>query len=510
MKTLRLILGDQLNPLHSWLREVDPEVHYLMVEMRQETDYVLHHVQKVCGFFLAMRNFGDQLEAAGHSLTYVRISEEKASWGLDRLVPYTVQTLGAERFEYQLPDEYRLDEQLRQIGQSLECPAIACSTEHFYTEREELAQMFQGKKRLLMESFYRQMRKKHRILMEGEHPLGGQWNFDASNRKKWKGDPRVPEAPRFAHESGPLLVELEKAGVSTFGSPPVNGLDLPVNREEALELLDHFCHRLLPYFGDYQDAFARGEPYLFHSRLSFALNLKILSPMEVIDAVIDHYQQRTSEIHISQVEGFVRQILGWREFVRGLYWKEMPGYKDLNALDNQRDLPAFFWTGATQMNCVRQSISQSLELAYAHHIQRLMILGNFALLFGCDPAQVDAWYLGVYVDAIEWVQLPNTHGMSQWADGGIMATKPYVSSANYIQKMGDYCQGCAYSPREKTGDKACPFNSLYWNFLLTHEERLSANPRMSMMYTLLRKQDPEQLAAMQEQAQHYFDHPGEI
>ncbi len=507
MPKLRLILGDQLNENHSWFSQPTETAEYLMVELRQETDYVLHHVQKVCGFFLAMRNFSERLSKSGFRIHYVPITDEKARWDLKRLVLYYTELTGADTFEYQEPDEYRLDLQLKEIADALSISSSACSTEHFLSERGELAELFRGKKRLLMETFYRHMRKRYHILMEGEQPEGGKWNYDQQNRKKWKGDPPVPAFPSFAHPLHHLLKEMDEAGVKTFGQVPEKGLDLPVNRDESLVWLDHFCQHLLPWFGDYQDAFAAGEPYLFHSRISFALNVKILSPLEVIDAVLNAYRERSGKIHISQVEGFIRQILGWREFVRGLYWKEMPGYKELNALDNHRPLPEFFWTGETRMNCMKQSVGQSLELAYAHHIQRLMVIGNFALLYGCEPAEVDAWYLGVYVDAIEWVQLPNTHGMSQWADGGIMATKPYVSSANYISKMGDYCKGCSYKPKKKLGEDACPFNSLYWNFLSTHEDKLRKNPRMSMMYNLLDKLDPDERAELETQASQYFSKP---
>jgi len=505
MKTLRLILGDQLNENHSWLNERHEEVHYLMVELRQETDYVLHHVQKVCGFFLAMREFANKLREKGHRLSYVHITDEESNWDLGRIVDHFIKETGATRFEYQQPDEYRLDLQLADICARLPVESSACPGEHFFTDREELAHLFKGKKRLLMESFYRKMRKKHDILMEGDVPLGGKWNYDAQNRKKWKGSPPVPPGPVFRHQTHKLLEELDRAGVKTFGKRPDEGLDLPVNASEARALLDHFCLRLLPWFGDYQDTYSNGEPYLFHSRLSFAMNLKMISPREVIHTAIEHYHRNTDEIHISQIEGFVRQILGWREFVRGIYWKEMPAYRELNVLEHRRELPEFFWTGETRMNCLKESIGQSLEYAYAHHIQRLMIIGNFALLWGCDPAEVDRWYLGVYADAIEWVQLPNTRGMSQWADGGIMATKPYVSSANYISKMGDYCQACVYSPAKKLGDHACPFNSLYWNFLSNHEEKLRENPRMSMIYSVLRKMNPEQLTGLREQAAAYLE-----
>ncbi|MDP5061876.1 MAG: cryptochrome/photolyase family protein, partial [Maribacter sp.] len=268
----------------------------------------------------------------------------------------------------------------------------------------------------------------------------------------------------------------------------------------CLNTLDYFCKQLLPHFGDYQDAMHDDEKFLFHSRLSFAMNSKILSPKEVIQAVLDHFYDKTTNINISQVEGFIRQIVGWREYMRGIYWKEMPEYKQLNSLKNTNKLPDFFWSGKTKMNCLKKAIGQSLDVAYAHHIQRLMVIGNFSLLTQIDPDEVDKWYLGVYIDAIEWVEITNTRGMSQFADGGIVATKPYVSSANYINKMSTYCGNCHYSHAQKIGEKACPFNSLYWNFLAEKKEHFKDNQRMNMMMALLDKMDGNKLAEIQERA----------
>ncbi|MDX1314699.1 MAG: cryptochrome/photolyase family protein, partial [Eudoraea sp.] len=458
-KTLRLILGDQLNSEHSWFQEVDPKVVYLMAEMRQETDYVKHHIQKVVAFFRSMRNFADHLKNQGHQLVYFRISDPDNPHELEALIKQTLGKEKAEKFEYLLPDEFRLDQQLKKIADNLPIPCESKDTEHFFTERLELQAFFKGKKQLIMESFYRMMRKKHHILMTGVQPEGGKWNYDQSNRKKWKGQPSVPREKQFGHNVADLLTEIENAGVQTFGEIKPGDFHWPCSREESLELLSYFCNHLLPYFGDFQDAMHTEEKFLFHSRLSFAMNSKMLSPREVIEAVIEKYYEDPDAINISQVEGFVRQILGWREYMRGIYWKEMPAYAAKNALDNKNPLPDFFWTGKTRMNCARASIGQSLDEAYAHHIQRLMVIGNLALLLQVDPDQVDAWYLGVYIDAIEWVEMPNTRGMSQFADGGIVATKPYISSANYINKMGNYCSGCYYSHKDKTGEKACPFNA---------------------------------------------------
>jgi deoxyribodipyrimidine photolyase-related protein len=493
MKTLRLLLGDQLNHNHSWLQQTDENIIYLLAEMRQETDYVKHHIQKVVAFFLSMRNFGSYLKSKNHQVVYFEIDDVNNPQILEALIQQIIKEHSIEKFEYQLPDEFRLDEQLKLICQQLAIPSVAFDTEHFYTSRTELTKFFQGKKLLLMENFYRMMRKKHDILMVGANPVGNQWNFDHDNRKKYKGEVPIPKAKVFPKNVKEIIRQLEKMEVKTFGSIDAEKFNWPTSREECLEQLDYFCKNLLKHFGDYEDAMHTEEKFLFHSRLSFAMNTKMLSPKEVIEQVVHYYHQNEEAITLSQVEGFVRQILGWREYVRGIYWKEMPNYANMNALENHNKLPDFYWTGKTKMNCMQKAISQSLEEAYAHHIQRLMIIGNFSLLTQMHPDEVDAWYLGVYIDAIEWVEIPNTRGMSQYADGGILATKPYVSSGSYINKMSNYCGSCHYNVKEKLGEKACPFNSLYWNFLDEKKEHFKNNQRMAMMLNLLNKIPAEEL-----------------
>lgn len=500
MKIVRLILGDQLNQNHSWFKTVDEDVTYLMAEMRQETDYVTHHIQKVIAFFLAMRSFEAHLSSKGHRFIYLKINDSNNPQQLDTLISNYIETTKATKFEYQLPDEFRLDQQLKTICKALSIESENFDTEHFYTSRYELKNFYEGKKQLVMETFYRMMRKKHQVMMNDDQPEGGKWNFDQSNRKKWKGEPSIPHEKVFTKNVSGLVEELKSANVETFGKLEPESFEWPISRPECLSTLHYFCEQLLPHFGDYQDALHEDEKFLFHSRLSFAMNSKILSPKEVIDTVLDYYYAHHEQIDISQVEGFVRQILGWREYMRGIYWKEMPTYKQLNSLDNHNKLPEFFWTGNTKMNCLKHAIDQSLDTAYAHHIQRLMIIGNFALLAQIDPNEVDKWYLGVYIDAIEWVEITNTRGMSQFADGGIVATKPYVSSANYIHKMSNYCANCHYKHTKKTGEDACPFNALYWNFLEEKKAHFKDNHRMNMMMSLLDKMDGTKLASLQERA----------
>jgi deoxyribodipyrimidine photolyase-related protein len=500
MKTLRLLLGDQLNSEHSWFDEVNPDVIYVMAEMRQETDYVKHHIQKVVAFFLSMRNFSKELINKGHKVIYYKISDANNPHNLEQLILDLVEKNTIEQFEYQFPDEYRLDEQLKSICKKLSIPTKAFDSEHFYTSRNELTDFFKGKKQLLMESFYRIMRKKHDVLMVGDQPLDGKWNFDHNNRNQYKNEVPIPFPLEFPKNVTELIAEIESQNIETFGSIDIKNFNWPTSRNESLQLIDYFCEHLLAYFGTYQDSLFSGHKFLFHSRLSFAMNSKMIGPKEVVDAVISYYYQNQETIELAQVEGFVRQIFGWREYVRGIYWKEMPNYAQMNALENYNPLPDFFWTGKTKMKCLQHSISQSLSEAYAHHIQRLMVIGNFSLLAQLHPDEVDAWYLGVYIDAIEWVEMPNTRGMSQYADGGIVATKPYVSSGSYINKMSNYCSSCHYNVKEKLGEKACPFNSLYWHFLDEKKQHFANNQRMSMMLALLRKMNPEELAATKEKA----------
>ncbi|WP_422083899.1 cryptochrome/photolyase family protein [Ulvibacterium sp.] len=508
MKILRLILGDQLNLEHSWFNEVDDSTTYLMAELRQETDYVKHHIQKVVAFFISMRNFAKELEKKGHKVIYLKIGDPENPQDLEKLITMYMEHSGAEKFEYQLPDEYRLDSQLQSICPILGVETESYDTEHFYTTRHELKDFFKGKQQLIMESFYRMMRKKHDILMVNGQPKGSKWNFDQSNRKKWKGTPRIPQEKMFGVDVSAVAQQIRSSGVETFGNLDEANFNWPVSRKDCLLMVHYFCEHLLKYFGDYQDAMHTDEKFLFHSRLSFAMNSKMLSPKEVVNQVLEYYDHHSHEIHISQIEGFIRQIIGWREYMRGIYWKEMPSYRDHNKLGNYNKLPDFYWTGHTKMNCLKQAIQQSLDTAYAHHIQRLMVTGNFALLTQTHPDEVDQWYLGIYIDAVEWVEITNTRGMSQFADGGLVATKPYVSSANYINKMSNYCTDCHYSPKQKTGEQGCPFNALYWNFLDEKKEYFVNNPRMSMMLNLLEKKDKPELRDLKQRARDIIQNPG--
>ncbi|MFN4079718.1 MAG: cryptochrome/photolyase family protein [Saprospiraceae bacterium] len=487
--TIRLILGDQLNPLHAWFAQPDPQILYVMMETRSETDYAVHHIQKVVGFFAAMRLFAGSLEAAGHRVRYFRLDDPDNLQTFEANIRSLIRSERAHRWEYQLPDEWRLDRELAALGDALRREGVTVGvwdTEHFMTQRTELADMFRGKKAFLMETFYRKIRIKHGILMEpdGQTPLTGRWNYDAENRKKLPKNEVIPPAPGFGRDLSDLTRMIRDAGVRTIGSIRPQAFDWPLTREEGLQVLQDFNRLRLARFGDYQDAMSERDWLLFHSRLSFSLNLKMISPAEVIQSAIAHWRRRPDQVSIAAVEGFVRQIAGWREYMRGIYWAKMPEYATLNFFDHQAPLPRWYWSGETRMNCLRQAVTQSLEHAYAHHIQRLMLTGNFALLLGVAPDEVDAWYLGIYIDAIEWVEITNTRGMSQYADGGIVGSKPYVSSANYIHKMSDHCARCHYAHNLRHGPRACPFNSLYWDFYHRHRSTLERNPRIGMAYRL--------------------------
>jgi len=500
VKTIRLILGDQLNPLHSWLQQPRDEVVYVLMEVRQETDYVLHHAQKIIAIFAGMRDLAQQLTQAGHRVHYLAIDDPDNQHLFAANLDFLIARYQVQQFEYQAPDEWRLKQQLHQYAAGLSIAAHCVDSEHFYTTENEVAQVFDGRKKWLMDYFYRQMRVKHNVLIDADaQPVGGQWNFDHDNRKAWPGIPWEPQDFRQRHDHSKLWETIQAAGIKSFGEPHAADFYWPLNRAEALLQLDEFIQHALPHFGAFQDAMSTKAWRLFHSLISFALNAKMLNPREVVAKVEAAY--RADQVPLTSAEGYIRQILGWREYVRGVYWEFMPDYVEHNVFNHQLDLPDWFWTGKTKMRCMAHAIGQSLEHAHAHHIHRLMVIGNFSLLAGLNPSALHRWYLGVYIDAFEWVEVPNTIGMSQYADGGLLATKPYVSSAAYIDRMSDYCKGCHYNKKARIGEKACPFNALYWDFYERNRTVLASNPRIGMAYQQLKKMTPESIAQLQQQAE---------
>lgn len=499
--TLRLILGDQLNAQHSWFQEADQSKYlYVMMEIKPESEYVTHHIQKVLAFFLAMRTFTEKLQAKGLRVKYFRINDSDNLHSFESNLKQLTEFYDVDAIEYQEPDEYRLDHLLAKLKEQFPIPVKQYPTEHFITERFALKKMF-PKRNFLMETFYRKQRKELSILMEGDKPLGEKWNYDSENRKKYDNKVPVPAWPTFHNPISEVLKEIQEAQLPHFGNLPKDGiLDFPISEEQAATALDFFTQRVISHFGTYEDAMDKRHPRLFHSYLSFALNLKILNPLAVVRRVEEAYKNSNGNVALANVEGFIRQIIGWREYVRGIYWAEMPSFSTLNFFEAKTKLPSYFWTAETKMACLKDSLGNSLDNAYAHHIQRLMVIGNFSTLIGANPDEVDQWYLGVYADAIEWVEMPNTRGMSQYADGGIVGSKPYVSSAAYINKMSNYCGSCHYNYKEKTGSNACPFNALYWDFYERNRSFLQKNPRIGMMYNVWDKMEEGQKEAILKRA----------
>ena len=503
--SIKLIIGDQLNLSHTWFEKVDEDVLFVLMEVRSETDYVKHHIQKVVAIFDAMRKFAKELKSRGHSVHYISINDSDNKPTFTENLKSVCSKFSAKQLHYQLPDEYRVDQEFKQLENKLGIPVFSSDTNHFLTSREEFGEFFKGKKSFLMENFYRHMRVKHQILVDNSsNPIGGKWNFDQENRKKVPKNHIIQAVPFISKDVSGIIEEIDRAGIKTIGEIAPTQFSWTTTRAEALELLENFVAQALPLFGTLQDAMTEKHWYLYHSRLSFAMNVKLINPLEVIKRVEKAYLENPELYELNQIEGFIRQILGWREYMRGIYWSQMPSYANLNFFDNKRQLPSWYWTGNTKMNCLKHAISQSLEHAYAHHIQRLMVTGNFALLAGIHPDEVDNWYLGIYIDAFEWVEITNTRGMSQFADGGIVGSKPYVSSAAYINKMSDYCGNCHYSYDKKVGEKACPFNSLYWNFFDQHAEKLRSNPRLGMMLNVWNKMSNDDQTAILSQASSYL------
>ncbi|MBI1233164.1 MAG: cryptochrome/photolyase family protein [Alphaproteobacteria bacterium] len=504
MGVLRLILGDQLDPHIAALKDADKDADLiLMAEVMEEATYVRHHKKKIAFLFSAMRHFAGELEEKGYRVRYVRLDAAGNSGSLKGEVARALKEGSFERVVVTEPGEYRLKAGMDTWSDALGLPVEIREDDRFICSHEDFRNWARGRQRLTMEYFYREMRRKTGLLMKGDKPEGGQWNYDKENRKPPKDGLDFPRrVTRIPDDTTKAVLDLV---AERFADHPgdLEPFGFAVTREEAMRERDAFMEKALPYFGDYQDAMVAGEPWLYHSVLSLYMNCGLLDPRDVCERAEQAY--RDGHAPLNAVEGFIRQILGWREYVRGLYWLKMPDYAESNFLMAQHKLPDFYWTGETDMACLADAIGTTLKHAYAHHIQRLTITGAFALLVGIRPSEVEDWYLLVYADAYEWVELPNTHGMALFADGGLMATKPYAVSGSYINKMSNYCGSCAYSVKDRTGKKACPFNYLYWDFLARNEERLKGNHRLAMPYRTLEKMDPEQVEAMRAEARRFLD-----
>lgn len=475
---LGLILGDQLSFNLDLLQVLDPQRDVLlMAEVEGEARYVPHHPQKIVLIFSAMRHFAEALRERGWQVVYVRLDAPGNSGSIAGELSRWQHTLGAAQLHVTECGEWRLEQALHDSG----LPLVWHADRRFLCSRQAFAGWASGRDQLRMEPFYQWMRKRSGLLLDADgSPLGGSWNFDSSNRKSLPRGLRGPFAAHFAHDAITLevLALVRERFADHYGA--VDSFDYPVTHQQAQALWLHFLDFSLAAFGDYQDAMAEGEPFLFHARISAALNIGLLDLRQLCSDVEAAHRQ--GRVKLNAAEGFIRQLIGWREYVRGIYWLRMPEYAELNAFGNQRPLPEFYWTGATGMRCMAQTIGQTLEHGYAHHIQRLMVTGNFALLAGIVPSAICDWYLAVYLDAFDWVELPNTLGMVMHADGGYLGSKPYCASGRYIQRMSDHCDNCQYRVDRSVEDDACPFNALYWHFLLRHQQALAANPRLTMVY----------------------------
>jgi deoxyribodipyrimidine photolyase-related protein len=503
--TLRYLFADHLSRDVAALRGLDPARDVvLLTEVREECDHVPHHPKKIALLFAAMRHFAAGLEAEGIRVDHVRLDDPANTGSFRGEAERAVRRHRPERIVVTWPGEWRVLEEVRSWPHRFGVPVEIREDDRFLCRIGEFRRWLAGRRQPRMEHFYREMRRRHGILLDADGgPVGGRWNFDADNREPLPADVVPPEPFRVEPDRivREVLDLVRRSFGDRFGS--VEGFDFPVTRGDALRALRHFVERALPDFGRFQDAMRAGEPLLFHSRLSPLLNIGLLGPREVIAAALDAFA--AGQAPLASVEGFVRQILGWREYVRGIYWCAMPGYTEQNALGHDRPLPAFYWSGETDMRCLADVVARIRSHAYAHHIERLMVTGNFALLAGCDPAEVHLWYLAVFADAFEWVEAPNTLGMSQFADGGRLASKPYAASAAYLRRMGDFCDGCRYDPGKRTGDTACPFNFLFWDFLARHRERFEDHPRLGVLYRTFDRFAAAERQAIREQARRFRD-----
>ena len=505
---LIVVLGDQLNADSSAFTGFDPKRDCVwMAEVHEESTHIWSSKQRIALFISAMRHFAKELEKAKVPLHYSALEDSDNTQSLDGELLRAIKTLKPQALLMTAPGDWRVLEKIKGIAKQTNIPLEIREDDYFFSTVREFAQHSKGRKQIRLEYWYRELRKKHNILMEGNQPVGGEWNYDHDNRSAFgkEGPPTIPGPLRFKADAITKdviqLVNTRFADHPGELAPTSEGFGWPVRRADALLVLTDFMKNRLPLYGQFQDAMWTNEAWLFHAHIASALNLKLLSAQEVVDAAQTEFLKGRAPI--AAVEGFIRQILGWREYVRGIYWTQMPSYLERNALSADTPLPAFFWTGKTSMNCLQQTITQSLRTGYAHHIQRLMVTGLYTLLLGVHPKEVHAWYLSMYVDAVEWVELPNVIGMSQFADGGLMASKPYVATGKYIDRMSNYCKACIYKPDQAQGKDACPFTTLYWEFLMRHESSMSKNPRMVLQVRNLNRMTNETKQAINAQAKEH-------
>jgi deoxyribodipyrimidine photolyase-related protein len=484
MRNLILVLGDQLDKHSAAMDDFDAARDAVwMAEVDQEATHVWCHKKRIAFFFSAMRHFRNELLDKGITVHYHELAPQRSK---DRgpdfasILKKDVKRLRPEKLLVVLPGDYRVKQNLEAAAEDSGLALEIRPDRHFYSTPEEFADFARGRKSLVLETFYRHMRKEHNVLIDGDGPIGGKWNLDDQNREPFRSDGPGHIAGPHSFRPDEITRAVCDFVEQRFADHPgsLDDFDLPVTHAQATTMLRDFVKRSLPLFGRYEDAMWTDEPFVYHSRLSAPLNVKLLDPRACVEKAVEAYEK--GDAPINSVEGFVRQIIGWREFIRGVYWLYMPDYAEKNYLKHQADVPHFFWDGETDMECVRQSMKHVLQHGYAHHIHRLMVLGNLALLLGVHPHSFHEWHMAMYVDAVDWVSLPNALGMSQHADGGIVGTKPYVSTGNYIHRMSNFCRGCKYEYRRATGAEACPFTTLYWDFLDRHYKQFKSNRRMSI------------------------------
>ncbi len=502
IRNMLVIFGDQLSMEATAFNELDKKLDaVLMMEVDHEATYIPQHKIRLVLFFSAMRHFRDALVKKGYRVLYTELEDQENTHSFAGEIERFVHSCQPHQVLVTEPGDYRVLSTLRNSLKALSVPLNVLPDDHFMCSQEEFKEFAQGQGSLLLERFYRSMRRRYGVLMQGDEPEGGQWNYDKDNRESFgkEGSLNVPRVKTF--EPDPITREVIHLVEKRYADNPghLDFFDYPVTRQHALEALEDFIANRLPDFGRYQDAMVTGHPYLYHSRLACVLNLHLLDPREVIDAAVSSYY--SGKAPLNSVEGFVRQILGWREYVRGVYWLKMPDYEHQNALNAQLEMPVFMWTAETDMRCLQTCLQQLVDHAYAHHIQRLMVLGLFSILLGVNPWKVHEWHMSMYADAVDWVSVPNVLGMSQYADGGFLATKPYAASGNYIQKMSNYCRDCCYNPKQASGEKACPITTLYWDFLDRHREVIRVNHRMKFQYSNLMRKSDEEMSAIRQQAE---------
>jgi deoxyribodipyrimidine photolyase-related protein len=497
---LALVLGDQLDAKAKALTELDRQADaVVMFEVASESMHVTSHKQRTALFLSAMRHFALELHEVGFRVHYLTLDDSDNTQSLGSELQRAIQNLKPERVTCTQPGEWRVLEELQSAAEQSHMELEILPDEHFLTSRDAFSDWMKGRKQPVMEHFYRMQRRELNLLIQSDgNPVGGEWNFDQDNRSPLSDRPktRKPYQPRIDAITREVLTLVEDQFPDHPGS--LESFRWPVTRAQAQRVLKDFIEHRLATFGPYQDAMWIDQPFLYHSLLSPALNLKLLNPRECVEAAVDAYESKAAPIN--SVEGFVRQIIGWREFIRGIYWHQGSDYGRRNQLQENGRLPVFYWSGQTDMFCMRQCLNQVLEHGYGHHIQRLMVTGNFALIAGVDPKVISDWYLAMYVDAVDWVTLPNTLGMVMHADGGVVGTKPYAASGRYIQRMSNYCKQCQFDPARRSGPDACPFTVFYWDFLIRHQRRFQNNHRMAMILKNVDRLDPDQRRTIRDQA----------